>query len=106
MCIRRFEEVGAKVVSITCDGPAANFSMFCSLGCDHMKGQNVTKFKRGENRIYIFIDPCHTIKLVRNAFGGKIDFNYLEELLKLQDREGLHMVTKLTKAHLMFDKQK
>lgn len=66
--------------------------------------------------MHIFIDPCHTIKLIRNAFGEmkvffdnfgrKIDFNYLEELLRLQDREGLHMATKLTKAHLMFDKQK
>lgn len=50
------------------------------------------------------------IKLVRNAFGelkqfvneaGEIiDFKYVQLLLDLQESEGLHLGTKLRKAHV------
>lgn len=95
------EDVGIKVVSITCDGPVANFSMFTSLGCDIVRNQDITSFESGNTRIHAFIDPCHVIKLIRNAFGElrvfiesfgrKVDFKFFEELLELQEKQGLHL---------------
>lgn len=114
ICIHKCEEVGIKVVSLTCDGPSANFSMFSALGCDF--NSNQVTFTYSNSIIHAFIDPCHAIKLVRNAFGElrvfydiygrKIDYSYLEHLLNLQEAAGLHMATKLTKAHILFQKQK
>ncbi|KAF9413687.1 hypothetical protein HW555_008133 [Spodoptera exigua] len=69
MCLERCNEAGVKVVSVTCDGPAAKFSMFAALGCDLNKDQTKTVFSYGENNVHTFIDPCHAIKLIRNAFG-------------------------------------
>lgn len=116
ICIQKCKDVGVKIVSVTCDGPAANFSMFGHLGCNLMQDQINTYFEHDSDKIYAFIDPCHVIKLIRNAFGElklfydlygrKINFNLLERLLQLQEAEGLHMGTKMTKAHLYFAKQK
>lgn len=41
------DDVGVKIVSITCDGPVANFSMYKHLGCDMLRSQNVTCLGRG-----------------------------------------------------------
>lgn len=84
---------GFVVVTLTCDGPACNFSMLKYLGCDLIKDQSVTKFKCNDSVMFAFIDPCHVVKLIRNTFGElkflydansrKIDFEYLERLLLL-----------------------
>lgn len=110
------QDVGVKIVSITCDGPATNFSMFECLGINLIEDQNQTSFEHNGSRIHAFIDPCHAIKLVRNTFGDfkvfidncgrTIDFKYLEILLELQDQQGLHLATKISKAHILFQKQK
>lgn len=114
--IQLCENVGVKVVSITCDGPAPNFSMFESLGKNIMINPNSTSFQCSNSQIQAFIDPCHAIKLVRNAFGElkvfvdhmgrRIDFKHLELLLELQEKKGLHLANKISKAHIIFDKQK
>ena len=49
--------------------------------------------------IFVIVDVCHMLKLVRNTFaewgllidgdGGKISWRYITELQKLQDNEGL-----------------
>ncbi|KAH9636545.1 hypothetical protein HF086_014806 [Spodoptera exigua] len=110
------EDVGVKVVSITCDGPAANFSMFTTFGCDILRQQNITSFESGNTRVHAFIDPCHAIKLIRNAFGElkifidllgrKVDFTFLEILLKLQEKQGLHLAIKIKQPHIFYHKQK
>lgn len=99
------QDIGVKVVSITCDGPAANFSMFTSFGCDILRQQDVTSFESGNARVHAFVDPCHAIKLIRNAFdelrvfidllGRKVHFNFLEKLLELQEKQGLHLANKI-----------
>lgn len=114
--IQLCQDAGVKVVSITCDGLAGNFSMFTSLGCNVLKDQTTTKFESHNSFIHAFIDPCHAIKLVRNTFGElrvfndsmgrEINFKYLELLLDLQDQKGLHLATKIGKAHILFEKQK
>lgn len=116
MCVQKCEEVVINIVSVTCDGPASNFAMLQELGCHFTKGQTDSIFKCGESTLHAFFDPCHMVKLIRNTFGDlrvledvhgrKIDFTYLEALINLQEKEGLHMATKITKAHVYFAKQK
>jgi len=55
-------------------------------------------------------DAEHMIKLVRNTFGeklilvdhngGVINFNYIKELLVLQETEKCHLGNKLKKEHV------
>lgn len=116
ICLQKCKEVGVKIISITCDGPAANFSMFDHLGCNLMHASDRTYLTINDDKIFCFIDPCHAVKLIRNTFGElqifydmherKIDYSLLERLVKLQESEGLHMGTKITKAHVYFSKQK
>lgn len=61
-------------------------------------------------------DPSHFIKLVRNSFGeykllidgdgGRINFAYVQQLVDLQEEEGLKLANKLRKQHIQFFKQK
>ncbi|CAH2088930.1 unnamed protein product [Euphydryas editha] len=116
VCIQMVEETGINIVALTCDGLAANFAMFQDLGCDLQKCQEKTVFAVENQKVFAFIDPCHCIKLVRNAFsdlkviidreGNKIEFKYIKLLLELQEKEGLHLGTKLSKAHVEFATQK
>lgn len=114
--IQLCQDAGVKVVSVTYDGLAGNFSMLTSLGSNVLRDQTTTKFESHNSQIHIFIDPCHAIKLVRNAFGElrvfidsmgrEINFKYLQLLLNLQEKKGLHLATKIGKAHILFEKQK
>ena len=111
---------GLKVWSVTADGTAVNLSTFETLGCklsgtyDEMK----TSFKHpttGED-VYIILDPCHMLKLARNALGhlgsfvdgdgNKIKWHYIEELQQLQQQEGLNLANKLSINHLKYQKHK
>lgn len=37
ICIEMCNEVGMKIISVICDGPVANFTMFSLLGCVEIK---------------------------------------------------------------------
>lgn len=63
----------------------------------------------------ILPDPEHMIKLVRNTFGEKqlllnnneqINYNFIKELLVLQNNKGFHLANKLRKNHVFFFHQK
>uniref|UniRef100_A0A2S2NNN9 THAP domain-containing protein 9 n=2 Tax=Schizaphis graminum TaxID=13262 RepID=A0A2S2NNN9_SCHGA len=66
--------------------------------------------------IEIILDAAHMLKLIRNAFGEKkkfldfenkiVDFDYIEKLFILQEKEGCHLGNKLRKQHIFFFKQK
>lgn len=110
------EETGIKVVALTCDGPVANFAMFHELGCDLNKNQDTTEFSVSNQKLIAFIDPCHAIKLIGNAFGdlgiiidgrgSKIDFKFITNLHFMQEKEQLHLGTKLKNAHVEYHNQK
>lgn len=68
--IKLTEDTEAVVVSVTCDGLAANFGMFSSLGCDISQNQDHSSFVTSMGKtVHAFFNPCHAIKLIRNAFG-------------------------------------
>lgn len=70
-CISAVNDTGLKVMSVTCDGMNINISMLKHLKCNF---DNITSlqtvFLHPETRemITAFLDPCHTLKLVRNMF--------------------------------------
>ena len=118
--IKKLHDIKVTIVSLTFDGAAANFSMCANLGCalTNMNINSVPKFAHPVTKqpIFIFPDPCHMIKLVRNTLGDKkllkdrdgnmINYTYLKELVKVQNEEGLHLSNKLKLAHLQYFKKK
>ena len=118
-CIRKLHDVGVKVVSFTCDGPTTHQAMLKLLGAVLSVYNMQAYFPHpcDENeKIYIFLDACHMIKLVRNTFsdwkvlkdkdGKTIEWKFLEELNELQEKEGLRLANKLRKSHMSWKPQK
>lgn len=64
--------------------------------------------------MFVFLDYCHMIKLVRNILGDKkilktqgghiIAWNHIKNLHKFQQEEGLRAANKLTNKHIQFQK--
>ena len=116
-CLRKVMAENIIVASITFDGAPSNKSMANILGCDlHLNNQNPTIIFE-QRKIFIFYDPCHMIKLVRNAIGElkilnvgtsnkQICWSYVQKLHELQEQQGLHLANKLRQAHIEFQKQK
>jgi hypothetical protein len=118
-CITKLHEVGVKVVSFTCDGPTSHQAMLKLLGAQLLTGNLQAYFQHPcdpKAKIYIFLDACHMIKLVRNTMsdwkvlkdkdGKVIKWQFMEELHKLQESEGLHLANKLRSAHIKWKPQK
>ncbi|KAF2902766.1 hypothetical protein ILUMI_03420, partial [Ignelater luminosus] len=81
----------------------------CNLSPDNM----ITNFYSPKNNnidISCILDPCHALKLLRNAFAeispssaaGKISFKYIEKLYALQDQEDLKFANSISTAHINF----
>ena len=119
VCIQRLSDIGVKVVSLTCDGPSCHFSMLSDLGASLSPTQMVPYFAHPSNnneKVYVFLDVCHMLKLVRNTLAqsgiivdsnnGRIQWQYLVNLQKLQEKEGLRLANKLTASHIQWYQQK
>lgn len=115
----KLKDVGVTITSLTCDGPSANFTMAKELGIDF---SDINKIKShflhpsDNSKIYMTFDPCHMLKLLRNNWakcgsffngdGKSIDFNYIQRLYQVQEKELFRFGTKLKKAHIDWEKQK
>ncbi|KAJ8047187.1 DNA transposase THAP9 [Holothuria leucospilota] len=119
LCIQRLSDVGIKVVSLTCDGPSCHFTMISELEASLHASNLVPSFPHPVNegeKVHVLLDVCHMIKLVRNTWaqGGilvdgdnnQILWQYLVDLQKLQDKEGLRLGNKLKSAHIQWWQQK
>ncbi|KAL1446909.1 hypothetical protein WDU94_007611, partial [Cyamophila willieti] len=115
-CLTFLSDTGITVTSLTFDGAAANISMATNLGCCFDPDNLKTYFLHPEtgDKVYAFLDPCHMLKLVRNTIGernleskdGVVSWQYIQQLFKLQDSEGLRLANKLTKGHINWQDQK
>ena len=102
-CLAKLHSVGVKIGSLTFDGLSTNAAMVKGLGCSLDSENLKTSFPHPvmQEQICIFFDPCHRLKLIRNLFGEKKNFidgegnlikwDYIKELHKLQECEGLHL---------------
>lgn len=119
--LKAIDATDATVVSLTCDGPVTNFSVLKLLGCNFNDPQNLqTTFPHpstGE-RVLVFLDPAHMLKLVRNAFGALktlqtpyfgektcASWSYILSLHQLQGHEKLHLGNKLRNSHIEYGKK-
>ena len=119
VCIKKLSDVGIEVVSLTCDGPSCHFTMLQQLGaCLDIENLQCYFTHPGDKnrKVYILLDVCHMLKLLRNTLGSygtlidnegdKICWKYIVELQKLQDDEGLRLGNKLKLAHIKWEQQK
>lgn len=119
ICIKKLHDAGVSVISLTCDGPSCHFTMMKELGARLEPNNLKTYFPHPlepNKKIHVLLDVCHMLKLVRNTLGqggilmdkdgSKIYWNYIVELQKLQDKEGLRLGNKLKAAHIKWYQQK
>ena len=118
-CLEKLYDVGVKVASITCDGPASHFAMLRTLGANLDVGSLDPSFQHPcdhSAKVHVLLDVCHMLKLVRNTFadagilydevGNAIRWKYLSDLPTLQEEEGLRLANKLKSSHRCWQKQK
>ena len=115
----RLHNTGVRPISLTCDGPPCHFTMLRCLGVDTSVDTMDPTFPKhvdSSSRIPVFLDVCHMVKLLRNCFddngiiitedGREVRWQYVRELVNLQEREGLRLANRLTKSHLQWRNQK
>lgn len=115
-CIRKLQSIGVIVGSLTFDGLSSNIVMARKLACQQEINRIQPNFEVDGHQIHLFYDPCHMVKLVRNAFGEKkifkdyksrvISWQYIVKLHNLQEREELHLANKLRAKHIEFFRKK
>ncbi|KYN16817.1 THAP domain-containing protein 9, partial [Trachymyrmex cornetzi] len=116
VAIKKLYNGGVTVHSITCDGTSVNLATLQNLGCCFKSEKMKTYFKhpRKTCNIYAILDTCHMIKLARNAFAdkelynekGKISFQYVKDLNRLQEDIGLKFANRLSSTHIYFKNKK
>lgn len=114
--IRLLSGINITVKSITCDGTVTNLKTFELLGCNFSYPDMKTSFPHPKTNceVHCIMDPPHMLKLCRNVFAetkltsekGDIDFNYIKQLHRLQDEEGLKLANKLSSTHVTFYNKK
>ena len=73
-CLIKVHETGVQVISLTFDGTAANLSMMKILGADFSDVRNLKPYFQhpvSAEPVFLILDACHMLKLVRNYFGEK-----------------------------------
>ena len=120
LALEKAADAGLRVWSITADGTCVNISTFAQLGCIFSTTYDsmVTTFKHPSQNynVYIILDPCHMLKLARNALasmgsfhdedGGEIQWKFFHLLHSLQDEQGLKLGNKFSAQHLEYQKHK
>lgn len=117
-CLSLLHNCGICIKSVTCDGVANNLSMIRLLKCNISNSrclQGYFEHPISRQKVHIFLDPCHMLKLVRNMLGdykcivnGKgqsIKWEYIIALHELQETEGLHLGNKLRQQHIYYHKK-
>lgn len=107
--IKRVEEAGVVVVSITGDGLPANITTYEELGVKF--DENKPYFNspsHPEQRIYIILDPPHMLKLVRKHFASNkiyhqnqlVNWGLIETIVQKQSLCNFNFCNKLTNLHV------
>lgn len=111
--ITALHSIDARVVNITCDGLNANLLTFEALGVS-LDPANIVPYFHLPNyphKIYVLLDSCHMLKLLRNALGdlgyitdplnGKIEWKHFIDLEALRRSEN-YVPHKLTQRHIQY----
>lgn len=108
--IKTLTEIGIRVLSVTSDGLSTNLGAYEILGASFAEDNELPYFINSDNgnKIYLFHDPPHMLKLVRNCLGDMkilhdskkqpIEWKFIERLYR---SKSLGVAShKLTKRHI------
>lgn len=110
-------EIGVKVMNITFDGLAANFTICEVFGAsfDLRELKVFITLPVDGSKIYILLDICHMIKLLRSILGdfgaildprrGTINWKYFERLISYREKNDF-VTHRLTKHHILYWKNR
>ncbi|GBM79369.1 hypothetical protein AVEN_32978-1 [Araneus ventricosus] len=112
--LRYTHDTGVDVVSLTFDGTSSNIAAANELGANITANNLVNFFPHPvtSNPIYVILDACHMLKLVRNCLASKgslydgenlVNWKYITELGKLQR---LQAATKLRLRHVQWYRER
>ncbi|CAH0556132.1 unnamed protein product [Brassicogethes aeneus] len=116
-CLEMIHSTGAECRSITFDGAYTNTAMIKHLGAniDINKLEPWIQHPVTLEKVFVFLDPCHMLKLCRNTLGDRkeirnstnnpIKWDFLVNLQHIQETEGLY-ISKITKRHINFQNEK
>lgn len=120
-CLRCLAESGIKIISLTFDGLKSNLAMCERLGASlkdprHLQPWFYYPETRKKEKVYIFFDPPHALKSVRNTLAkygviydennDAIEWAHFKKLVEVQAKEGLHLATKVRKRHVRWQQEK
>lgn len=109
--------VGVKIINITFDGLLANRKACEILGASFEPTNIVPFFPHPVDgcNVYIMLDACHMLKLIRNALGdlkcindrsrGPIEWKYFEQL-EIYRVKSNFVTHRLNKRHLQYDRNR
>lgn len=111
--LAKLYHIGVTVINISFDGHKTN-PLLCELLGASFDVHNPIPYiidPLSENKIYLLFDPCHMLKLLRNALGdlnyirdtarGKIKWVYFERLERIRTKDNF-ITHRLTKRHLQY----
>ena len=130
-CLTKLHETGVTVTSVTCDGLSSNLTMATHMGANFKYDlddmTNPTDLEDNSwpdttiphpvtgEPIFFLCDAVHMLKLLRNTLGSskilfdkdgnEIKWQYIVELHKIQQQEGLHLANKLSDIHINYKKK-
>lgn len=114
--IEELQSIGYRVIATVMDGLTTNVSMCSLLGCQLDVSKPLqTWFSISDEKVYVILDACHMLKLVRNTLeayrtitsqSGVISWNHIADLHKVQQELGLRLGNKLSSRHIGFQNMK
>lgn len=109
-------KTGIKVVGMTFDGLNTNISVCKTLGADFVNNKGYIINPHSDEKIYVYLDACHMLKLARNILASKksifdsdknaIEWRFIEELEKYQRENKFNLANKINKRHIQWDRNK
>lgn len=115
--LKALTNIGVKVASVTSDGLATNPASYEILGTSSDDINAIVPFFRNpdtDEKVFVFYDAPHMLKLVRNCIGDKsilrdkenrkIDWKYIERLYRMKKNDLVSH--KLTKKHMNWESNK
>jgi len=117
--LKALHEHNINIIAMTFDGAPVNLTMCNILGCNltpTTSFQTYFSHPMTQEKVAVFLDPCHSLKLLRNCLGNHksiiddkgnmIRWEYFMKLHEIQSNEGLHLANKLRTQHVNYQKQK
>lgn len=107
--VKKIEETGSRVYSLTFDGLGANVTCAEKLGVKFDEGKShFMSPTYPEQRIYIIFDAPHMLKLVRKHFssnkiyhqGQLVNWKLIEKIVEKQSSDNFNLCNKLSPKHV------